>query len=169
MRPSRLIWWFHDEGKSIEESINIIAATVYHQSMAPEVGALARKITEGCTTAMCKIRAIHEWLRRRFLYTEDPKEVDTFKSAVYTIHEIWQNGYFRGDCDDATILSAALLKAAGFVVRLMVVSRRPEPDAPLEHILTLVELPGGKKVYVDLTVDAPIDFSKRRVVLSDPI
>ena len=170
MRPSRLIWYFADEGKSIEESINIIAATIYRESLSPLVGTVARKITESCgENWMCKISKIHDWLKKRFVYREDPKEVDTFKSATYSLHEIINQGYFTGDCDDATILSGALLKASGFVVRLMVMSRRREPDAPLEHIAVLVELPNMKKMYVDLTVNEPIDFRGRRVVVSDPV
>jgi hypothetical protein len=170
LRPSQLLWYFHDEEKSIEESINVIAATIYHQSLHPMVAAYARMITSGCgDNWMCKIKAIHDWLKKRFVYKEDPKEVDSFKSPVYILHEIQSKGYFEGDCDDATMISGALLKAAGFVIRLIAVSRRKEPNAPLEHIAILIEVPGMRKMYFDLTVNHPVDFEGRRVVHSDVI
>ena len=84
IKPSRLLWYFHDNEKAIEESINVIAATVYQQSTHPMVAAYARMITRNCgNNWMCKIKAIHDWLKRRYVYKEDPRDIDTFKSPVY--------------------------------------------------------------------------------------
>lgn len=97
--------------------------------------------------AECEITKIWDFVVLNLRYTFDPQEVDTFS----TVKESLESG--GGDCDDATILFGALLKAIGFQVGARVISTT---GAQWEHIYPLVGLPQERPkrwIALDVTVD----------------
>lgn len=62
-----------------------------------------------------EIRTIHAFVRDRIRYIHDIRGVET----VHTPEFILQNGY--GDCDDKTVLCAAMLESIGYKTRITVI------------------------------------------------
>lgn len=78
-------------------------------------------------------RAIHEFVRDRIRYVRDPVGVETIADPIKTL-EIGQ-----GDCDDKSILVAALLDAIGHKTRFVAVG--------------FDNLPYFQHVYVETEID----------------
>jgi len=80
---------------------------------------------------LCEIELIWNFVVRNVRYVYDTTNVDVFTTAEATLEA------GGGDCDDMTVLFAALLKSVGFQVRARVIST---PDSPDEwvHIYPMV-------------------------------
>jgi transglutaminase-like putative cysteine protease len=63
-----------------------------------------------------------------------------------------------GDCDDMTILLAAMLKAIGHPVRLVLVGFNPKRKAVFTHIY-LEAFYKGHWIPLDATMDRPMGWS----------
>jgi hypothetical protein len=69
-----------------------------------------------------EIRALFDWVQRNVRYTKDPYRVEVLHSARRLLE------LRAGDCDDMTILLAAMLEAIGHPTRLVIVG--PDPGQP---------------------------------------
>jgi hypothetical protein len=97
--------------------------------------------------AQCEIQRMWDFVVLNIRYTFDSKDVDTFKTLRMSLES------HAGDCDDALIAFAALLKAVGFDVIARVISSTGES---WDHVYTLVGCPHDnptKWVVLDPTVD----------------
>ncbi len=97
----------------------------------------------------CEIERIWDFLVLNFRYTEDPVDIDTFQ----TLKESLTIG--GGDCDDAVIAFAALLRSIGYNIVGRVVSTKDDPKKWV-HIYPLVGVPKNNPkrwVPLDLTVE----------------
>jgi transglutaminase-like putative cysteine protease len=85
-------------------------ATPFIESDAPEVVALAREILPAGADLEGSARRVSEWIRKNI------RQGDAIgpPSALFTLRTQ------RGNCNEITALSAALLRAAGFEVRVAV-------------------------------------------------
>lgn len=171
---SRLLFHFPTERISLRQSLSIIENAIIYYALDPSVGAIAKGAVRHCGTSyLCKVKAIHDALRRVFVYRNDPSDRDLFKAPPLMAMEIIERGYFTGDCDDAVLMAGAVLKAAGFPLRLIAVSRDKRPKAQdVDHVALLVIMPNGEELYFDLTVDflpepASRFFADRIVVEGD--
>jgi hypothetical protein len=83
---------------------------------------------------LCEIESVWNFVVQNVRYVYDTTNVDVFVTAEETLDA------GGGDCDDFTILFAALLMSIGFQVRARVIST---PEAPNEwvHIYPLVGIP----------------------------
>src|SRR5690606_35626116 len=52
-------------------------------------------------------------------YVYDPANEDYYSKASQTLKQLEYDGYFKGDCDDYSIMMAACIKAIGGEVRLV--------------------------------------------------
>lgn len=100
----------------------------------------------------CEITKIWNFVVLNIRYTLDPSEVDTFR----TLRRSLEAGSV--DCDDFTIIFAALLKAVGFKVRARVCSVKGQKS--WAHIYPMVEVPKestpgveSRWVPLDVTVE----------------
>jgi len=108
---------------------------------APEVECPARD-------EACEIEAIWDFVVMNVRYVLDIADVDTYSDVKATLE------VGGGDCDDFTIVFAALLKALGYSVQARVISIDGRSWA---HIYPLCVLPkGGTPRYV-LPLDATED------------
>lgn len=80
---------------------------------------------------VCEIFKVWNFVVANCRYTYDPKTIDTFATAKVTL----QDG--GGDCDDSTIVFAALLESLGFSMRCRVISVPADPGNWV-HIYPLV-------------------------------
>jgi hypothetical protein len=83
---------------------------------------------------LCEVELIWNFVVKNCRYVFDTTDVDVFTTAEQTLKA------GGGDCDDATVLFAALLKSVGFYVRARVISTPDNPDEWV-HIYPLVGMP----------------------------
>ncbi len=91
--------------------------------------------------------AIVGWIRQRYHYIQDPVEVELVHDPRYLLRQIDRQGFFMGDCDDASVLLATLLETAGYPTRFVVQGDSGESYA---HVLVEAQL-DGTWTPIDLT------------------
>jgi hypothetical protein len=97
----------------------------------------------------CELLKIWNFVVLNFRYVYDPADVDTFATAKKSLEA------GGGDCDDATILFCALLKAIGFECQARVISVSSDPENWV-HIYPMVGLPKDEPTQwwaLDMTVE----------------
>lgn len=91
----------------------------------------------------CEVTAIWNFIVLNVRYTQDQDGEDTY----CTVRAILEQG--AGDCDDLTVMFAALLKAVGFEnIIARIVSVRGDT---WDHIYPIVMLPDGTWMALDVT------------------
>jgi hypothetical protein len=101
---------------------------------------------------LCEIQTVWNFVVCNCRYVFDINQVDTFVTAKYTLEA------GGGDCDDATVLFAALLEAIGFDVRARVIAT-DESNGDWVHIYPLVGIEKGspkKWIPLDCTVTGAV-------------
>lgn len=84
----------------------------------PGIRKLALEITAGCGTHQnwtCNIECLHAWVRDNIRFIGDVLEVETLQTPELTLTQ------GAGDCDDQSILLAALLQSIGHPARFIAV------------------------------------------------
>jgi transglutaminase-like putative cysteine protease len=99
-----------------------------------------------------EIRALFEWVRRNIRYTRDIFQVETLHTARRMLE------LRAGDCDDMTILLAAMLKSTGHPVRLALVGFRPDLPHVYSHIYPEVQCQ-GRWIALDATMPYPMGWA----------
>jgi hypothetical protein len=67
-------------------------------------------------------------------YVHDPANEDYYSSASSTLSQLNQDEYFKGDCDDYSIMIAACIKAIGGEVRLVRTSVKQSDGSVIGHL-----------------------------------
>lgn len=70
------------------------------------------------------------------------------------IEQLARDGVVSGDCDDATILGAAIAASVGFIPSAMVTGFR-RPGASFQHVYAVLPLEPYAAGYIDLDVTRP--------------
>jgi len=135
--------------------------------LCPTIRALSVQILRVYGLPTCcsfgNAEAIYEWIQSHVGYLPDPIGLELVQSPEITIQQQ------AGDCDDLSVLFAALAMSVGLPVRLVVVG--PSPEA-LEHVYPEVYV-DGEWVGADLTVggtfptDAPADQTREIYQFND--
>ena len=170
------------QSHTLDEHINLLRKVLHKSMRDPEARMLAVKIVSGSYDyrrdpktgknvavikawnklfiapdgAICKPRAdeceierVWDFYVLNVRYVYDSADEDTFQTARVTL----TTG--GGDCDDATLTLATLLKHIGFHVVARVISVKEDPDAWV-HIYPLVGVPKDNPTHwvpLDATVD----------------
>lgn len=77
---------------------------------------------------MCEARSIHAWVKQNIKYVRDVADVETVQTPDVTLRDR------VGDCDDHSVLMAALLQSVGHRARFVAV--RFVVGAPFAHVFT---------------------------------
>jgi hypothetical protein len=98
-------------------------------TLDPEIRKLAEDIVRPLAQRDWKAeaRAIEAWVRRGLRYTRDGLNVETLKTPRSLSDEFKAHGKFTGDCDDASMLVAALLLAVGHRPSFLLLGRKDVP------------------------------------------
>lgn len=91
-------------------------------------------------------RAIHAYVRDRIAYRLDPNDIEMVKTPLKVLETS------NGDCDDKSVLAAALLESIGHPARLVAVGFIP---GELSHVY--VETKIGNRWFAVETTE-PMDF-----------
>lgn len=117
-----------------------------------------------------EVEALYNFVRSRIRFTKDP----TTKEKLYPPQELLK--IRAGDCDDISMLLAALLMAVGYNARFVTVSANPESPEDFSHVYVEAEFPGGSKNWMPLDaarpgsefgIAPPVYFRKRAWSLTD--
>ena len=96
-----------------------------------------------------EVRSIQEFVRDRIRYVRDINGVETLATPVNTLKMA------QGDCDDKSLLTAALLESIGHRTRFVAVGNSP---GDYSHVLveTLVYMPGGVSRWIPVETTEPV-------------
>lgn len=106
-----------------------------------------------------QIRAINEYVTRRFRFVSDPISVELLRDPSEMIGNMQLRGYAQGDCDDAAMIVATLGMANGIAARFRSLAYGTL-HAPYTHVIADLALGNGQYLPLDVTkpqrFDAPI-------------
>lgn len=119
-----------DEG-SRDPEVNRTALAIVHAYKVPEFNFEGER------------RAIFDWKRRCIRFFRDIEGKETLRSARETL------AVRGGDCDCQTILTLALLKTIGQLVRIVTISTHPEAPDIFSHVFPEVRDERGRWIAVD--------------------
>ncbi len=112
---SRLLSGIPDGEAGVRVTLGHMVALKKTYRTHPTIRALAMRIIRRCPSkdALCEARSIHEFVKRRVRYCHDIVDVETLQTPVVTL-ELGQ-----GDCDDSSLLLAALAESVGIRARFV--------------------------------------------------
>lgn len=125
------------------QTLSLMAQFVKTYKKAPPVRELALFLTKNIAQKDWRgeISAIHEFVKNDIRYVKDINGIETVQSPVQTLR------LGAGDCDDKTVLAAALLEAIGHPTRLKAVGFIPNN---FNHVFPETKI-GNKWVSVETT------------------
>jgi len=92
---------------------------------SPEVRAAALEAARGSERGMSEIDAVYAWVKDNIEFRGEAGE--TLQEPRVTLH--WR----AGDCDDQSMLAAALLNSLGYLTRFRTIALKDSPDE-LSHV-----------------------------------
>lgn len=101
----------------------------------PEVKRVAVLATQGCGPVAfgCFVRKIYDFVKARMRYVPDTHEVEEITAPWVHARRFLSEGASYGDCDDFSVVEAALLKSVGVPVRLTVIAS-PKHGGFYDHV-----------------------------------
>lgn len=94
---------------------------------AQKVRESAITILRGVNMFSDQVRTLQQWVQNNIEYRRDPPDVELVQTPQVTLQ------LRAGDCDDHSVLTAALLQATGHPTRFIAIGL---DGAPLSHVLT---------------------------------
>ena len=103
--------------QGIKQTLQLMAKLVRQGRENPVIRAQALQLVSGLTQKdyLGEAKKIHAFVRDRVRYVRDPKGVETLHTAEQMLLQR------QGDCDDKSILVAALLETIGHPTRLVAI------------------------------------------------
>jgi hypothetical protein len=140
---------FNVPSESLDSRMDFLITEVWEGIQDPKIQNLAARILEEYNVPARdwegESRAVFNWVRDNIRYTRDPEGLELFRKPIRTV----QLGI--ADCDDMSILIAALLGTIGHTLLLRVIG--VSSDEP-EHIYPVDLLPPGDEATYQLALDA---------------
>jgi len=113
---------------------------------------LASRIVDGVRgKPLSMIGALRGWLGQVLEFQADPYGSEAVRTVPEMLREAQHTGKVVGDCDDASVLSAALAMSVGLPARFVVLGWSG-PDGPFGHVYTEARAPDG---WVEFDVTRP--------------
>jgi len=150
--------------KNLSQTVGIIRSFILEGSQNPNLRLLVSRILKNCKSKNfpCYVEKIVEFVRSNVKYVDDPQRMEVLQSPERTLH------LGMGDCDDFTILTGALLRTAGFPVRIVLGD--VNGDGKYEHVYLKVMLPNKTWLTVDPTVRNPFqpkDYPEKEIKIAE--
>lgn len=137
-----------DGVEGTRETLRMMSDIVSRAKVSPAIIALARAITQPLRGKdyVGEVRAVQQWVRRHVRYVRDVRGVETLSDPEYTVRSR------AGDCDDHSMLVAALLEAIGHATRFIAVGRTA---LNYSHVYAETKI-GSQWRAVETTMDWPL-------------
>lgn len=119
------------------QTLTTMAALVRRAVKDPQVLELASAIVRDAPVRdkWAQAQRIRSWAQQHTQYLNDPPTLELLRTPQYQIDRVARDGVALGDCDDASLLTAALGEAAGIKARFVAVGFQG-PTGPLSHVFT---------------------------------
>jgi len=139
-----------DGAAGIKATLEIMAELARRGRETWTVRSLAERIVSNVPQKnyWAELSAIHAWVRDNIRYTHDVRDVETVAPPEQTI----QRGL--GDCDDKSLLVAALIEAIGHQARFVAVGKR---FGDYQHVLVEANIDGAW-IPVETTENVPLGW-----------
>lgn len=98
---------------------------------------------------------IRAWVQAHTRYLNDPPNLELIRTPSYLLDRIARDGVVAGDCDDMSVLTAALALAAGMSARFVAVGFQGA-RGPLVHVFTEVLTDRG---WVEMDTTRPDGYA----------
>lgn len=102
----------------------------------------------GNTGYVDQVRRLQQWVQTNIAYVHDPVSVELVQTPQYTLQQK------AGDCDDQSVLLAAMLDATGHPARFIAVGLA---GAPLSHVMVQT-LIGSTWAGVETIIQRPLGW-----------
>lgn len=138
-----------------EATLRAMRRMIDKGTASPRVIRIARDIVRpiAARDTDAEAHAILNWVQAKLRYTHDPVGVEVVADPDYMAREYERTGSIVGDCDEAVVLTGALLKAVGIEAEPVVVS--PDQGA-YSHVLIRYKSPKHGYVTLDgITKNGP--------------
>lgn len=86
---------------------------------------IAQSIAATSPDHMTRLRAVYDWLRRVFVFKHDTRGYEQIRTIPSMLDQFEAQGRIAGDCDDLSIMGAALIQALGYGTGFTVVAASP--------------------------------------------
>lgn len=113
----------------------------------------ALTILRGVNSFSEQARSIQLWVQQNIEYRRDPPDVELVQTPQVTLQ------LRAGDCDDQSVLTAALLQATGHPSRFIAIGL---DGAPLSHVLTQTMI-GPTWVSVETIQNRPLGWMPKGI------
>lgn len=146
--PTRATLEYFPDGPSGTRAVLMrMRAAVLEAKTDPLVIAHARMIVQGTPAKNWRAEAatVQAWVKRNIRYTRDVRGVETLQAPAYTLR------VRSGDCDDHSMLAAALLEAIGHPTRFVAIGRAP---GAYSHVYAETRI-GPKWEALETTLNLP--------------
>jgi hypothetical protein len=147
--PSRVLS-IPDGAAGIARTLEIMAGVVGEYRVDVSLRELATDVVRDCPgkDESCEVEAVQAYVRNTVRYQKDVNDVETIQTPDYTLK------LGAGDCDDQSILVAALLECLGYPCGFEAIG----PEAgDFRHVYAIVQL-DGRWQSVETTEDWPVGY-----------
>ncbi len=127
------------------QTLAAMRAVIHDAAESAHVRGIAAGLAAGKWTGRDVADAVFYWVKPRCRFQADPPGVEHLRHPHQLLSEISAAGVALCDCDDVSMLTAAILTAANLTAVLTVCAREP---GPFEHVYTGV-LIGGERYALD--------------------
>jgi transglutaminase-like putative cysteine protease len=148
-----------DGPEGVRVTLEIMARLAREASLEPAIQGLAIELTQGVRNEdfYGEIAALHAFVRDEIRYVQDVNGVETLRPPLDTL------ALGAGDCDDKSVLLAALLESIGHPARYTAVAF--EPDL-FEHVYveSRFDWRGRKWLPLETTKEVPPGWEPEGIV-----
>jgi transglutaminase-like putative cysteine protease len=156
-RPAQVLASIPDGQDGIRETLKVMRDWAVAGSQTPAVRDQAVNIVfyipKGAWVG--KAKALWQWVKANIKYIPDPYGTEQLHWAATVLSQRY------GDCDDQTILMAAMLLAVGIPTRIMAVALNQA--GVFEHVFAQAYL-GNDWVTMETTEDKPFGWSPPNII-----
>jgi transglutaminase-like putative cysteine protease len=119
-----------------EDTVGHLLVIARTQAVAPEVRRVVESIVRGIPEKQwsLEMQGIFAWVKNNLRYLRDPEGTEYVQTPIRHIINVDTNGASFGDCDDASLLLATLLRNAGFKVKFVIISSPGHVGPGYNHI-----------------------------------
>ncbi len=104
----------------VAATLKIMVSMVLEYRASPTVRVTAQTLVKDCASrdSVCQVSALHAYVRDNIKYLPDVRDVETIQTPDYTLSML------SGDCDDQSVLLAALCESIGKQSRFLAIGVR---------------------------------------------
>jgi hypothetical protein len=144
-----------DDELATAQTIARMVSLTRADSLAPELRQAALEATRGAADVAAKCGALFWWIKRRVRFLEDRTLIgaytddSTIDELLIRPLELLRDPDPEGDCDDFSMLTAAMLRSLGIETYFKTIAADPDDPAVYSHVYAVAVLPSGERLAMD--------------------